>query len=190
MQRLRAKLWDSGYKLSSKKIEAFLDYVADSAMSDTAAIEEDVDDVDDVDPVKGSLPKAAGGEDGTRGHPTTADARVDRLQQDIDALEYAIMKYVSKNTWPSVVTRRRDGHPHPRHGDGNDDQNDGENDNGNERLDAHTPSRPSTATFQKKKPLKKSDPVAMFHRMQSIWRSSSTSQRKKKQPPIPKATSK
>ena len=35
VQRLRAKLWNTGYKLSSKKVEAFLDFIAESAMAET-----------------------------------------------------------------------------------------------------------------------------------------------------------
>jgi hypothetical protein len=111
VQRLRAKLWDSGYKLSSKKIEAFLDYIADSAMSETAADSEtDVDATSPVGDGGGRTIDAPDAPDATdqsrtRAHvdPTSADARVHQLEQDIHDLEYAVMKYISKNTFPLAV---------------------------------------------------------------------------------------
>lgn len=195
VQRLRAKLWDSGYKLSSKKIEAFLDYIADSAMSETAADSEtDVDATSPVGDGGGRTIDAPDAPDGTdqsrtRAHvdPTSADARVHQLEQDIHDLEYAVMKYISKNTFPLAVRcparlhQPRDPsapRPHTRDPDSLTWEN-------------PDPPRANTPAKQDKKIPRKSDPVAMFHKMQALWRSGNGIGRKqgKKQPTIPRASS-
>ncbi len=186
VQRLRTKLWDSGYKLSSKKIEAFLDYIADSAMSETNA--DDETDVDATSPVADEDGRAIDATDPsrTRAHvdPTSADARVHRLQQDIQDLEYAIMKYISKNTFPLAVrcpTRHHQPRdptatrPHTRDPD-------------SLTWEKPDPPRANRPTKQNKKIPRKSDPVAMFHKMQALWRSGNGIGRKK-QPTTPRASS-
>lgn len=172
VQRLRAKLWDSGYKLSSKKIEAFLDYIADSAMSQTTA--DDDEDVDGPSPEDGGDDRAADSLDAgvTHAHvdPTSADARVRKLQHDVDKLEYHIMKYISRNAFPLAVKcpakHFQRGAPPPTTGRPRNRTGDPDG------LTWEDPDEPraNTRTGNKKTLPKKSDPVAMFHKMQALWR--------------------
>ena len=190
VQRLRAKLWDSGYKLSSKKIEAFLDYIADSTMSESTSVAvEEEEEGDGSSPEAGREGQAIDVNDPGRTHahvdPTSANARVHKLQQDVHDLEYAIMKYISKNTFPLAVKcpakySHAEGpsatHPHNRDPDG-------------PTWGDPDPPSPNTLAGHKKKLPKKSDPVAMFHKMQALWRSDSGIGRKKKQLTTPRASS-
>lgn len=187
VQRLRAKLWNTGYKLSSKKVEAFLDFIAESAMAET--IHENDGDEDALGVEENQTASETGLarnqhpdnnilEDHRITHPkhtaaatTTADARVDRLERDIQTLEAAITRYTSTNSFPLAIKppphivaafalqQHRENHEH-------DQQQQPTKTTPRRERDARQSKRETDNKFPKK-----SDPVAMFHKMQNIWKS-------------------
>lgn len=191
VQRLRAKLWNTGYKLSSKKVEAFLDFIAESAMAETIHEKDGDEDAPGLEEnqtasetglARNQHPDNNIPEDHRSTQPThtaaattTADARVDRLERDIQTLEAAITRYTSTNSFPLAIKPP----PHivaafalQQHRETHEHDQQQQPTKTTPRRDARQSKRETDNSRQQTNKFpKKSDPVAMFHKMQTIWKS-------------------
>jgi hypothetical protein len=167
---IRAKLWRSGYPLSTKKVNEFLDYIADTNMADS------VDEMDDGGDHHEEGQHAVGlGARQPRGRvELPAEARVDRLERDVQALERAATAYIATNAFPFRLETRLDMHTRQRPDEPAQQQQQQQQ----QRKQPPQPPQPS----QQKTTFRKSDPVAMFHKMQSIWSSGGQKKHGKKKP--------
>lgn len=179
VSELRSKLWSNGYKLSSNKVAEFLRYLVHQDMviledndtnDDATERTEDGIGIDgkrafaDSPPYthKCGLPHNAGGQE-------DLEALVSALEQNIQHLETKIMEFTGP-AWDESCAATHEMDMYHR------SEDDTENDGTALKSDDLPPAKDSRDVIQqtrRKKPHK-SDPVRMFHKMQTIWSKNNT----------------
>jgi hypothetical protein len=144
-ESLRSRLWSTGYKISSKRMDQFLDYLIDKDMVTEPTYYEGEEEEEENNMHEGLQ---------TTSNGDMLEHMVDILEHNMNILTQSIIKHCNKI--PSFPKPPEDWMNNNSHM--------------NQSLYEQQPQEPAhekTRTRNNKK--KKSDPVLMYHKMQSIW---------------------
>ena len=153
-ESLRSKLWSTGYKISSKRMDQFLDYLVDKDMVEEPYEENNNDDDDDIHNEEINDEEFRTTSDGDM-----LEHMVNVLEHNMDILTHSIIKHCNKT--PIF--------PKPPHDWLNSTTNQPQKAVANNLTTTIDAAQEQARTRNNKKPIQKSDPVLMYHKMQSIW---------------------
>ncbi|WPT12259.1 hypothetical protein PSENEW3n2_00003917 [Picochlorum sp. SENEW3] len=165
---IRAKLWSCGFKVSSNTIKNFVDYIADQEDimydSDTSEMQSTTSTIEDIHPTTKTPhePSHATTKSATETTDTTAgqlmEHRLTVIEQEIASLQHTLDAFIAEEekeqdtTWHCSAVNI-----HP------------EDDTIAEETESLHQERKETPPKGRIKHARKSDPVSMYHKMQSLW---------------------
>ena len=169
MDSIKTKLWSCGFKVSSNTIKNFVDYITDQEDtmydSDTSEMQSTTSTIEDIHPVTktphvsshATTESATEKNDGTVGQ--SMEHRLTVIEREIASLQHKLDAYIAEEEQEQNNTL----HCHALSIQSEDD------DDVIEETESLHQERKETPPKGRIKHARKSDPVSMYHKMQSLW---------------------